>query len=128
MLRFCLIFAVDIANRVTLAHDAGKNYAAQLARIAPDHGISGFTVWQSHGFTVEYGREAGATVEFIATLAGAVSFAADVSKYYGQDSVYLASGIDAVLVDCIGHVETLTHATFAGANIGDLNEHNRRIG
>lgn len=122
MLRFCLIFAVDIASRLDcngrsiLPHDAGRYYAVQLARMAPDHGVAGFTVWQSHGWTVDYGREAGATVEFIATLAGAVSFATDVAKYYGQDSVYLASGRVAVLVDVCGNVSPLTTELLENGN------------
>ena len=95
MIRFTLIFAVDIANRETVT---GASFAKSLARIAPDHGIQGFTVWPSNGFTVEYGRESGATVEFVATTAAAVSFAADCAKYYGQDCAYLASGRVAVLV------------------------------
>ena len=117
--RFTLIFAVDIASRETVT---GAQFAASLARIVPDHGIQGFTVWPSHGYTVDYGREAGATVEFVAPVRRAVAFAADIAKYYGQDAVYLANGTAAVIVDYRGYIEPLTSDNaFAGAPIHKLN-------
>jgi len=123
MLRFTLIFAIESGAAARIASGLTKS----IARIAPEHCIEGFTVWPSHGWTVAWGREAGATVEFIATLANAVSFAADVCVCNTQDCVYLAAGLDAVLVDSAGLLQTLTHATFAGANIGEFNNHQERL-
>lgn len=116
MLRFTLIFATH-ACKVALT---GANFSRVLARIVPDHDIAGFTVWTSNGYTVEYGRESGATVEFVATLQRAVDFATDVAKQFGQDSVYLACGSDAVLVDYRGHVETLTGNEKGNDNVSQL--------
>lgn len=119
MLRFTLIFAVDIASRETIT---GARFAQVLARLAPCHEIDGFTVWPSYGWTVEYGREAGATLEFIALPRNAVTFAADVCKHFGQDSVYLANGSDAVLVDWRANVGPLTDGrAFAGASLAEYN-------
>lgn len=114
--RFTLIFA-------GACHESGAEYCAALARLVPDHCILAFTVWPSDGYVRSYGRETGATVEFIAPLRRAVEFGADVAKHYGQECTYLACGDAAVLVgDCGRIIEVLTtDAVFAGANVERFN-------
>lgn len=110
--RFTLIFAFPESLQVAIAQ------LSQTLVSLTNENLTGFTVWPSLGWADGYGIERGATVEFIATLPGAVHFAAAVSDRYLQDCVYLASGDGAVLIDPDGTViEILAPGSIFGGTL-----------